>query len=167
MLVCGMTLLLAPLLLLLAQASGQSSTVPPSPPAPPQFTSHRGGRLFISPMGEPFRPAARDDDGLADWFNQADANHDGRLTLDEMQKDAQRFFTTLDVAKDGEIDPDDITRYESEIAPEIQTSRFGLASFDGESRGGERGGGRRQRQGGGAGFFRNDDDQHQGAGRYG
>ena len=35
-------------------------------------------------MGEPFRPKDRADDGLADWFMQADRNHDGRLTLDEL-----------------------------------------------------------------------------------
>jgi hypothetical protein len=24
--------------------------------------------MFISPMGEPFRPKSREDDALADWF---------------------------------------------------------------------------------------------------
>ncbi|MBV8907777.1 MAG: EF-hand domain-containing protein, partial [Sphingomonas sp.] len=107
-------------------------------------------------MGEPFRPKDRDDDTLADWFAQADKNHDGRLTLDEMQADSERFFATLDVGHDGEIDPDDITRYEQVVAPEvISGGSYGLmeAASDG-------GGSKRK-------FFRGGDDQHQGAGRFG
>lgn len=75
---------------------------------------------FISPMGEPFRAHSRDDDTLADWFRQADRNDDGLLTADEMQADAQRFFVTLDTNHDGEIDPDELSHYEYEIAPDIQ-----------------------------------------------
>lgn len=114
-----MTILLSPLLLFAAATSQ-----PPNTAAMP----HRGNRIFISPMGEPFRPAGPNDDTLADWFHQADLNHDGQLTLDEMEQDATRFFATLDVGKDGEIDPDDITRYENEVAPEIQAgSGFNVA----------------------------------------
>ncbi len=94
-------------------------------------------------MGEPFRASGRDDDTLADWFRQADRNHDGQLTLEEMQADADRFFALLDVNHDGEIDPDEITRYETVVAPEIASAHFDLAAFDGgdpqqgqESRGG-------------------------------
>ena len=75
---------------------------------------------FISPMGEPFRAHTATDDTLADWFYQADRNHDGVLTLDEMDADAERFFATLDTNHDGEIDPDELAQYEYEIAPEIQ-----------------------------------------------
>jgi len=87
--------------------------------AQPAAESHRRP-LFISPMGEPFRN--RTGDALADWFNQADRNHDGRLTLEEMQQDAERFFAALDVNHDGEIDPDEITRYETQIAPRNRAS---------------------------------------------
>ena len=45
----------------------------------------RLGRPFVSPMGEPFRGDASGD-GLVDWFNQADRNHDGLVTVDEMQR---------------------------------------------------------------------------------
>src|SRR5207302_2793480 len=86
----GMTMLLSPLLLSLAAAIANA------PATPPPAGSHRLNRIFISPMGEPFRPTARDDDTLADWFRQADRNHDGQLTLDEMQQDAERFFALLD-----------------------------------------------------------------------
>ncbi len=134
-----MVLLLAPLFLSMAQAAAAP------PPASQQFVSRRGGRLFISPMGEPFRPKDRNDDALADWFDQADRNHDGRLTLEEMQQDSDRFFATLDIGKDGEIDPEDVTRYETDVAPEVQIgSRFEAG-----------------------GFLRSSKDQHQGAGRYG
>ena len=126
-------------------------------------------------MGEPFRPNGRDDDGLADWFRQADKNHDGQLTLEEMQADADRFFALLDVNHDGEIDPDEITRYESVIAPEISSGpHFEMTAYGSdapESESGRRGGhGGHHRSGGeseSAGFFRGGEDQHQGAGRYG
>lgn len=121
--------------------------------------------MFISPMGEPYRPTGRDDDLLADWFAQADRDHDGRLSLAEMQQDAERFFAVLDVNHDGEIDPDDITHYETVVAPEVTSgSSFGLSTDGGDpSGGGRRGGHHRQ-----PGFFRSGDtDQHQGAGRFG
>ena len=57
------------------------------------------------------------------WFQQADRNHDGYVTVDEMQQDAERFFATLDINHDGEIDPDEISRYETVIAPEISSAR--------------------------------------------
>ena len=53
---------------------------------PIAVTGHAWARLFISPMGEPFRRATADEDRLADWFAQADRNHDGMLTVDEMQR---------------------------------------------------------------------------------
>ena len=105
-------LLSALLLALLAPA-------PPSASEPIKVTGHAWAP-FISPMGEPFRARTTTDDTLADWFRQADANHDGLLTAAEMQADAERFFAKLDTTADGEIDPDEITHYEYEIAPEIQ-----------------------------------------------
>jgi len=109
-----------PLLLVLAAGIGQSAGASALPP-PPAPTRH-WGRLFISPMGEPFR-AERGGDALAMWFAQADRNRDGYLTVDEMQQDAERFFLTLDTNHDGEIDPDETTRYETVVAPEISTGR--------------------------------------------
>ena len=75
---------------------------------------------FISPMGEPFRARTENDDTLARWFAQADRNHDGALTGDELQADAVRFFATLDTDHSGEIDPDELANYEYEIAPDVQ-----------------------------------------------
>jgi hypothetical protein len=71
-------------------------------------------------MGEPFRARSATDDTLARWFGQADRNHDGALTADEMVADADRFFATLDGDHNGEIDPDELAHYEYEIAPDIQ-----------------------------------------------
>jgi Ca2+-binding EF-hand superfamily protein len=149
-------MLLTPLILALAAAQAPAVT----PPAP-AYSSRRGGRLFISPMGEPFRPSSRDDDSLADWFRQADRNHDGQVTLDEMQQDADRFFAILDGNHDGEIDPDEISHYENVVAPEvISGSSYGLMEAADSSEGRSRG----HRH---AGFIRGSEDQHQGAGRFG
>jgi Ca2+-binding EF-hand superfamily protein len=73
-------------------------------------------------MGEPFRPRTATDDTLARWFNQADRNHDGQITPDEMKADADRFFATLDSDGDGEIGPEELIHYEWELAPDVQLS---------------------------------------------
>jgi Ca2+-binding EF-hand superfamily protein len=77
---------------------------------------------FISPMGEPFRARSAGDDPFARWFHQADRNRDGLLTVDEMRADAERFFQALDGNRDGEIDPEELVVYETEVAPEVQVN---------------------------------------------
>ena len=103
------------LILPFVAAAAQPAVATAVPAAPPSV-SRRSRRLFVSPMGEPFT-AERGGDALADWFVQADRNRDGAVSKDEMEQDADRFFATLDVNHDGEIDPDEITRYETQIAP--------------------------------------------------
>ena len=156
--------MLTSLILLASAAQVPAASLPATPAIAPRHWT----RMFISPMGEPFRPNGREDDALADWFNQADRNHDGQLTLEEMQQDSERFFGALDTNHDGEIDPDEITHYETVVAPEVTSgSSFGMMDA-GASREGGGGGGRHHRGGGGGGFFRGaDNDQHQGAGRFG
>jgi Ca2+-binding EF-hand superfamily protein len=110
----SLPVILFPLLAALAQQ-------PASKAAPIVVTGHPWAP-FVSPMGEPFRPKNRNDDTLADWFYQADRNHDGVLTSDEMIADAERFFATLDTNHDGQIDPDELAEYEYQIAPEIQVN---------------------------------------------
>lgn len=126
---------------------------PPGPP-PGGFPGGRPGMhrgpLFISPMGEPFRgrpdaPAPHDQ-----WFDGADTDHDGALTNAEMQADAARFFKLLDQRGDGEIDPDDVERYETILAPEIRVGGMG-GGPPGMRRGGGRGKGRGGPPGGGGG----------------
>lgn len=90
-----------------------------TPSTPIIVTGHQWAP-FISPMGEPFRAKTPTDDTLADWFYQADTNHDGVLTAAEMEADAARFFSRLDTNHDGQIDPDELAQYEYEVAPEIQ-----------------------------------------------
>lgn len=101
-------------------------------------------RVFISPMGEPFRSADAPQDL---WFAGADTDHDGALSHAEFTADERRFFAVLDREHDGEIDPGDIEVYENEIAPEIRT---GSGIGGGMRRGGRRGGGGGHRHGGGS-----------------
>jgi hypothetical protein len=104
-------------------------------------------RLFISPMGEPFRTADRAPDEA--WFVQSDGNGDARLTLEEFTADALRFFGALDVDRDIEIGPEEIMRYETEFAPEIRSGGFAggggraESSSDGRDDGRSSGGGGR------------------------
>ena len=108
--------MLLPALLLPLFASAAAAT---APSAPITVTGHAWAP-FISPMGEPFRAHSPTDDTLADWFGQADRNHDAVLTVDEMVADAARFYALLDADHNGEIDPDEIANYEWEVAPDIQ-----------------------------------------------
>jgi Ca2+-binding EF-hand superfamily protein len=71
-------------------------------------------------MGEPFVGRTPGEDGLVVWFAQADRNHDGVLTADEMTADADRFFSTLDLNHDGEIDPDEVMHYEDYVVPQLR-----------------------------------------------
>ena len=95
----------------------------------PAFAQSGGDLLFISPMGEPFH-GTREAPPEAAWFDGADTNHDGSLTPEEMVADADRFFQALDVDKSGEIDPVEIERYETEIAPEVRTGEVSVSSRD-------------------------------------
>jgi hypothetical protein len=148
-----------PALILSFAAAAGLPAVPAVPSAPPPGGSHHFSRIFISPMGEPFRAEGSGADMLAAWFNQADRNHDGQITPNEMQLDADRFFALLDTNHDGEIDPDETTHYEDVVAPEVRTGGGAglvmMASADdtggggrGEG-GGHRGGGGGHRGGGG------------------
>jgi hypothetical protein len=81
-------------------------------------------RTYIAPMGQPFRT-----DGFTDpmklWFDRADTDHDGRLTLAEFRADSDRFFTVLDKDRSGEIDPQEMSDYENVVAPEIKLYQRG------------------------------------------
>lgn len=112
--------MLVPVIILAAAAPQPAIVAPPAASAPAP-TRQVLGRRFISPMGEPFVGRTRGEDGLVVWFEQADANHDGILTADEMAADADRFFKTLDLNHDGEIDPDEVANYEAYIAPDLSS----------------------------------------------
>lgn len=76
--------------------------------------------LFLSPMGEPFRPKGEGDEPVRRWFDQADANKDGKLTIGEMMLDGDRFFATLDQDRNGELLPDEVYAYEENVVPEVR-----------------------------------------------
>lgn len=107
---------------------------PPDASQQPIVVTGRGGVPFISPMGEPIRARTPNEDTLARWFNQVDRNHDGFITPDEMQADAEQYFHVLDTNGDGQIDPDELVHYEWTVAPEIQVNaRLRRARAPGEA----------------------------------
>jgi Ca2+-binding EF-hand superfamily protein len=130
-----------PLIFVLAVAAQTPAAVP----AP----LHNSGRPFISPMGEPFLGGSGID-GLTQWFEQADSNHDGVLTAVELQIDASRFFRVLDTNHDGHIDPDEITHYEDVIEPQVRFARAKIIDA-GAAQSGDQARGRHGHRGGGYG----------------
>lgn len=130
----GRAALLAALALFPAALAAQAAP----PPGGFHHGPPHGSRLFISPMGEPFRDAP---DNAAAWFAQADADHDGRLTLAEFRSDAMRFFASLDLDHDREIGPEEVEHYEQVIAPETGAGGgFGDMGAPSGARRGGRGG---------------------------
>ena len=80
---------------------------------------------FISPMGEPFRSSPGDKPPEELWFEKADRDGDGKIARAEFLADAGRFFQLLDLNHDREIGPEEIERYEDEVAPEVRGSHGG------------------------------------------
>jgi hypothetical protein len=114
--------------ILSAMLSAAAAEAQASPPADAPYA------VFISPMGEPFRGQADRSAGLQAWFTQADKDKSGWLSVQEVNDDAARFFAVLDSVKDGEIDPDEITVYENQLAPEIRLMRLMAGGNGGNSR---------------------------------
>jgi hypothetical protein len=81
--------------------------------------------LFISPCGEPFMGPRSGPYPIVKWFNGADANHDGKLDIDEMRNDAARFFKVLDRDGDGVISSQEVNYYEYRIVPQILAPGIG------------------------------------------
>lgn len=83
------------------------------------LTVKPGGVVFISPAGEPFRRGADMTLSMKQWFDRADSDHDGALTLAEFQADHVHAFGLWDEDGDGVIDGREISHYEYETAPEV------------------------------------------------
>ncbi|WP_232475859.1 EF-hand domain-containing protein [Flavisphingomonas formosensis] len=81
-------------------------------------------QLFLSPMGEPFRAGPGVPYPVAAWFAKADTDHDGKLTVGEFVAESDAYFNTLDLNHDGEIDPAEISAYETKV-PEVAQFRMG------------------------------------------
>lgn len=104
--------------LALASPAVIAQTPPPAPAAIP------GGPDFISPVGEPYRSEDKVS-GAELWFAACDTDHDGRMTYAEYMANAERFFAKLDADHNGEIGPEEIERYETQIAPEVRVVSTG------------------------------------------
>lgn len=97
--------------------------------------------LFLSPAGQPFRAEPGKPYPVAEWFAEADANHDGKLTRDEFRADFSRFFQTLDGDHNGYLDGVEVQHYEQQVAPEVLPS---VAQIQGGYPGERSAGGTRQ-----------------------
>jgi EF hand len=101
------------------------------PQTAPGPAGRMGGRLFVSPAGEVYRPGPGGRP-FAEWFRRADGDGDGALTWDEFRADFARVFTTFDTDGDGEIEPEEVTHYETDVLPEMSsTFAFGRGGFGG------------------------------------
>jgi hypothetical protein len=122
----------------------ETSAVPP--PVQPGQVRGAMSRPFVSPAGQVFRRTPESDSRpIQIWLAQVDANRDGVIDLAEFRADFDRAFVSFDLDRDGEIEPAEVTHYETRIFPEIATA--GARGGGGVGRG--EGGGRRGRGGGG------------------
>lgn len=101
-----------PLLLLLA-ACASDPELRGAPYRGPDRT-----QLFVSPHGEPFRPAPGRPLPMRAWFVGADTNRDGSLSAAEFRADGDRWFASL-AGADGEIDGFEVSAYELNALPEM------------------------------------------------
>lgn len=107
-------LALVALVLLSSCASGPGAPMGgPNGPGGPQ--GPRPG-LFVSPFGELFFSEPGQPWPVAAWFSGADANGDGRVTLEEFTADGVRQFRALDADRDTRLTPDEIADYEQSLA---------------------------------------------------
>jgi Ca2+-binding EF-hand superfamily protein len=98
----------------------------------------RPARMFLSPSGEPFRPAPGAPNPFDAWFDQADANHDGAIDRAEFRADGGRFFKRLDTNGDGVIDGFELAAYEANVVPEMEAEMEGRVGLSEPADGGDR-----------------------------
>jgi EF hand domain-containing protein len=82
------------------------------------YEQRPGARPFVSPAGKVFRGSGGED-LVETWFRQADADHDGAIGFEEFRADFVRTFAEFDRDGDGEIEPEEVTHYETVVLPEI------------------------------------------------
>jgi hypothetical protein len=97
-------------------------------PSPPEVggrpTAVTRPRVFVSPMGAPFRTARDQRPPLDTWFLGVDRDDDGRIVPAEMAADASGFFNRLDVDGNNALDPGEVTAYEL-VTPELRAVSSG------------------------------------------
>lgn len=101
-----------------SRAAGAAALVLLASAAPAHAQGFGRPPLFVSPAGQVFR-VEEHRQPMEAWFAQADADGDGAITQDEMVADFARAFATFDLNNDGEIDPEEVTRYETSVFPEM------------------------------------------------
>ncbi|QJU60668.1 hypothetical protein HL653_13835 [Sphingomonas sp. AP4-R1] len=107
------------LLLALSAAPAWAAKGPKIPDDAPYCAPPGTKPVFLSPMGEPFRGVAGQAYPAVIWFAGADGDHDGSVSRGEFVRDAERFFKTIDLDRDGRITPEEVIAYERDVAPEI------------------------------------------------
>ena len=141
--------------LTLVLALAQAAPMPPPPPGEGMRSWRE--QVFISPAGEPFRVPEGQPYPVAAWFNQADLNHDGKLSEAEFIADFQRFAAILDTDHDGIIEGTEVEAYETVMVPEVHSGATLSYSTEGGGDG----------EGGGSSHGPPADSQPMGAGKYG
>lgn len=98
-------------------------------PRPPMNDGSAKGQRppapFISPVGKPYRSAPDQPYAITAWFAAIDRGHKGYVTAADFEAEADGFYAELDVNRDGEIDPEEMARYENDVAPEVQVGLGG------------------------------------------
>jgi hypothetical protein len=115
-------------------------------------------RPTFSPNGEPLvgpQWPASCGDALDAWFDRADTNHDGALTMAEFEADAVRQFNAMDLRHDGKVTAAELStyrqsvmgnRYASISTPEAAARRRARDEDDSGDRGGGYSGESRRRR---------------------
>ncbi|MDG5494440.1 hypothetical protein [Niveispirillum sp. BGYR6] len=79
------------------------------------FAGMRGGRVAVSPAGEPLGLPAHDEAAyvaaVTQWFQAADLDKDGVLSRAEMQADTARFFQAMDKDGDHAVNTRELAEY--------------------------------------------------------
>ena len=111
-------LLIAGALIPLLAACASDGPPEPGRREDPAAVARRLPNVFISPAGKPFRAPPGQPYPVAAWFAEADADHEGRPTREELRADTLAFFHRLDTNHDGVIDGFEVADYE-QATPEI------------------------------------------------
>ena len=86
-------------------------------------SSGMGQQVFFSPSGQPFRAPQGKPYPVMDWFNAADANHDGMITRNELIAWRNAEFDRFDRNHDGYIDISDAPRFAAQARARLDEAR--------------------------------------------